>query len=165
MQVESGSTVSGSLLAEVCEPQVLLAHPNHSLSLASLSSVLSGGPSAAMNSSAASASLPLSLLSRRITHTHEIVTSKRGPHSWVLGKPHLCDTKSRTPMNVYPLSLMFAAPRQGSYKSVWHVTGPSERLWMSECNFQFDYCKVNNNFIQVGLELARCLSLKFVIYP
>lgn len=96
-----------------------------------------------------------SCLSRLVTHTYEIVTSKPGAHSWILRHPPLSNAKWRIPKNVHSLSRMFAAPHQGAYKSAWHVQGPSDQLWMCECNSQAYYYKIKNSFFEVGLELAR----------
>lgn len=96
-----------------------------------------------------------SCLSRLVTHTYEIVTSKPEPDSWILRNLYLSDAKWRISKNVHSLSCMFAVPHQGAYKSAWHVQGPSDQLWMCECNSQFCYYKINNSFFEVGLKLAR----------
>lgn len=53
-----------------------------------------------------------SCLSRLVTHTYEIVTSKPGPHSWILRTLHISNAKWRIPKNVRSLSHMFAAPHE-----------------------------------------------------
>lgn len=85
MQVEDGNAVSGHLLEETRETGVLLAYPD--------------GLALASHSSAVAPQAP-SCLSRLVTRTYEIVTSKPGPHSWILRTLHVSNTKWRSLKNV-----------------------------------------------------------------